>query len=116
VCRRPCSPSINVAGNLLLSKNHTLKLADFGVSHLFEAAGSDVLRSTAGTAAFQAPEMLSGGTFSGMKADMWACGMTLFMCVHGHPAFMVRVFVSSVTVANDTNFNCRNCPAGFNAT
>ncbi len=85
-----CVVLVYNSGNLLLTKNHVLKIADFGVSHVFEASGSDGLRSTVGTAAFQSPEMLSGGSFSGMKADMWACGMTLYMCIHGHPAFMVR--------------------------
>lgn len=61
-------------GNLLVSQ-HTLKVTDFGVSHVFESSGEDLLRSTVGTAAFQAPEMCTGGTFSGRKADLWCGGM-----------------------------------------
>ena len=63
-----------------------IKIADFGVS----SVGGDPCRSTAGTAAFLAPEMLSatGAGFSGFKADMWACGMTLYTLLHGQPAFL----------------------------
>ncbi len=63
----------------------TLKLADFGLAQVFE--GDDNTRSTAGTAAFTAPEMVSEqgrkGGFSARKADVWALGVTLYMCMFG---------------------------------
>lgn len=65
-----------------------VKITDFGVSQVFQGTQQDVFRSTSGTAAFLAPEMLTGGSFSGKKADLWACGMTLYAMLHGHPAFM----------------------------
>ena len=59
-------------GNLLVSRgDSTLKVTDFGVSHVFETCETDMLRSTVGTAAFQAPEMCTGSLFSGRKADLW---------------------------------------------
>jgi serine/threonine protein kinase len=40
-------------GNILIAKDGTLKVTDFGVSQVLEASSADELRSTAGTAAFQ---------------------------------------------------------------
>lgn len=74
-------------GNLLVDK-HTgvLKVTDFGVSQIFE--GNDDFRNTSGTAAFLSPEMLTGANFSGRGADVWACGITLYMFIYGTTPFM----------------------------
>ena len=72
-------------GNLLLDPLAGLRITDFGVSQTFDE--NDESRSTAGTAAFLAPEMLSGQQFSAKMADVWAAGMTLYMMIFGHPAF-----------------------------
>lgn len=67
----------------------TLKIADFGVSQVWcDGPQADALRSTAGTPAFLAPEMLTGAPFGGRAADMWAAGMTLHALLHGAPAFV----------------------------
>ena len=62
---------------LLFSPNH-IKLADFGVSHIFDQ--EDVLYKTAGTPAFIAPEANSatGEHFEGLPLDVWAMGVTLY--------------------------------------
>jgi serine/threonine protein kinase len=63
-----------------------VKLTDFGVSEAF--GDSDVKHNTVGTAVFFAPEMCSGQSdFSAMECDLWACGITLYMFVYGHPPF-----------------------------
>ena len=75
-------------GNLLLDlATDVVKITDFGVSQAFEPEKSDSLRSTAGTAAFLAPEMLTGAEFSGRQQDVWACGVTLYMFVYGTTPF-----------------------------
>lgn len=73
-------------GNCLLTHDGRLCLADFGTVYVFEGS-DDSLRSTAGTPAFLAPEMLTGGIFSGRGQDAWAAGMTLYMMLHGCAAF-----------------------------
>ncbi len=61
-----------------------VRLADLGVSHVFEAdAPDDMIKATAGTPAFHAPEMCTGSPFSGCKADVWALGCTLFAMLTG---------------------------------
>ncbi|KAJ0411292.1 hypothetical protein ATCC90586_004208 [Pythium insidiosum] len=80
-------------GNLLLKKGEDgemiLKIADFGVSHEMENE-DDSLRQTAGTAIFMAPEMLTGNNFRGKPVDIWACGITLYMFVYGHPPYTAK--------------------------
>jgi [calcium/calmodulin-dependent protein kinase] kinase len=73
-------------GNLLLDRETDIvKIADFGVSQAF--SDNDSFRSTAGTAAFLAPEMLTGQQFSGRQQDVWACGVTLYMFIYGCTPF-----------------------------
>lgn len=65
-----------------------LKVTDFGVSQVFTADGDDSSRTTAGTAPFLAPEMLTGDNFSGKAADTYAVGVTLYMFLYGRPPFL----------------------------
>lgn len=37
-----------------------------------------------------APEMLTGENFRGKPVDIWACGVTLYMFVYGHPPFEAK--------------------------
>ncbi|XP_064157164.1 calcium/calmodulin-dependent protein kinase kinase 1-like isoform X1 [Anguilla rostrata] len=75
--------------NLLLGDDGRVKIADFGVSNVFE--GSDaLLSSTVGTPAFMAPETLSDDykIFSGKALDVWAMGVTLYCFVFGKCPFI----------------------------
>jgi serine/threonine protein kinase len=51
-------------GNLLVTKEGSLKVADFGVSYMYDG-DDDTVKSTAGTSAFLAPEVCSGQGASG---------------------------------------------------
>jgi [calcium/calmodulin-dependent protein kinase] kinase len=46
-----------------------------------------MLRSTKGTYSFLPPEALSGGEFCGYKADIWACGVTMYALLYGQLPF-----------------------------
>lgn len=69
--------------NLLVSKDGTIKLADFGVSHLFGSGVEPILTGTEGTYAFFSPEMCTGEAFNAFEADLWAVGVSLFALVFG---------------------------------
>uniref|UniRef100_A0A672KBU5 calcium/calmodulin-dependent protein kinase n=1 Tax=Sinocyclocheilus grahami TaxID=75366 RepID=A0A672KBU5_SINGR len=74
--------------NLLLGDDGHIKIADFGVSNVFE--GNDALLSdSAGTPAFMAPETLTDQDlrFSGKALDIWAMGVTLFCFIFGRCPF-----------------------------
>ena len=50
--------------------------------------GNDMINKTAGTPAFTAPEACAEGDISGKAADIWACGVTLYMFTHGRVPFL----------------------------
>ena len=69
------------------AKTAMAKLSDFGVSAIFERGrlGADFHGKSAGTLAFYAPEMCvaSGGVgYAGRPADVWACGISLYMWLY----------------------------------
>jgi serine/threonine protein kinase len=75
--------------NLLLSSEKELKIADLGVSEMFEH-GDDTMKRTAGSPAFMAPELVSVDrhTYSGKAADIWSMGVTLFCLCFGRLPFV----------------------------
>ena len=69
--------------NILLDGDmQTVKLSDFGVSHLF-IGEDDAIRHSGGTPAFMAPEMCRDAYVSGMFCDIWALGITMYVFVWG---------------------------------
>jgi len=72
--------------NLLLDDEFTLKLADFGFSNIVCAAHK-LMFTECGTPGYMAPEMPKGKGYDGAKADIWACGVILFIMLAGFPPF-----------------------------
>ncbi|KAJ2488943.1 hypothetical protein IWW47_005321, partial [Coemansia sp. RSA 2052] len=69
--------------NMLLTKNDTLKISDFGESTLHDN-NSDKVRGSSGTPAFMAPELCqSAGEVSGEAADIWSLGVCLYSFIYG---------------------------------
>ncbi|XP_052203180.1 CBL-interacting protein kinase 5 [Diospyros lotus] len=74
--------------NLLLDENGNLKVSDFGLSALFESKGQDgLLHTMCGTPAYVAPEVISKRGYNGEKADIWSCGVILFVLLAGYLPF-----------------------------
>ncbi|PON84680.1 Calcium/calmodulin-dependent/calcium-dependent protein kinase [Trema orientale] len=74
--------------NLLLDENGVLKVSDFGLSALVESRLQQVLLKTAcGTPAYAAPEVLCRKGYDGAKADLWSCGVILFVLLAGYLPF-----------------------------
>jgi len=73
---------------LLLDENGDLKVADFGLSALPAQFRQDGLLHTAcGTPAYIAPEVVSTKGYNGVKADIWSCGVILFVLMAGYLPF-----------------------------
>ncbi|GER44286.1 CBL-interacting protein kinase 2 [Striga asiatica] len=74
--------------NLLLDDNGDLKVSDFGLSALHESRRKDgLLHTMCGTPAYVAPEVVSRRGYDGAKADIWSCGVILFVLLTGYLPF-----------------------------
>nr|GMD00537.1 CBL-interacting protein kinase 18-like [Ipomoea batatas] len=74
--------------NLLLDEDGNLKVSDFGLSALAESKQQDdLLHTTCGTPAYVAPEVICRKGYNGEKADIWSCGVILFILLAGHLPF-----------------------------
>jgi len=104
VCHRDVKPE-----NVLWDKRAgRAKLADFGVSTIMrsQGLGGDILMATGGTVPFFAPEMCSvqsrQGGYSGKAADLWACGVCLFMWRYHRLPFAAPTELMMMEAIRDT--------------
>ncbi|XP_074556273.1 CBL-interacting serine/threonine-protein kinase 5-like [Curcuma longa] len=74
--------------NLLLDRRGDLKISDFGLSALPEQLRHDgLLHTQCGTPSYVAPEVLRRRGYDGAKADLWSCGVILFVLLAGFLPF-----------------------------
>ncbi|XBH92370.1 hypothetical protein VPH35_083509 [Triticum aestivum] len=74
--------------NLLLDEEGRLKVTDFGLAALPEQLRHDgLLHTQCGTPAYVAPEVLRKRGYDGARADMWSCGVVLYVLLCGFLPF-----------------------------
>ncbi|XP_024368270.1 CBL-interacting protein kinase 23 isoform X2 [Physcomitrium patens] len=74
--------------NLLLDAEGNLKISDFGLSALPQQFREDgLLHTTCGTPNYVAPEVIMDKGYSGATADMWSCGVILYVLMAGYLPF-----------------------------
>ena len=74
--------------NILFDKTFSLKVSDFGLATKVDGENGDgLLTSRLGTQGYKSPEM-EAGKYTGLQADMFAAGVTLFIMYNGSPPFM----------------------------
>ncbi|KAJ1277988.1 hypothetical protein BS78_04G045500 [Paspalum vaginatum] len=93
--------------NLLLDDNENLKVSDFGLSALAESKRHDgLLHTTCGTPAYVAPEVLSRRGYDGAKADIWSCGVILFVLVAGYLPFHDQNLIEMYRKISKADYRC----------
>jgi serine/threonine-protein kinase len=72
--------------NLLLDKNGTIKLTDFGVAQVFAAGRLTFTGAIIGTAEYMAPEQVDGRR-TDRRSDLYSLGAVLYTMLVGRPPF-----------------------------
>lgn len=95
--------------NLLLDENSNLKVTDFGLSALAESKRLDgLLHTTCGTPAYVAPEVINRRGYDGAKADVWSCGVILFVLLAGYLPFHDPNLMEMYRKISKSEFKCPN--------
>ncbi|EPS71159.1 hypothetical protein M569_03590, partial [Genlisea aurea] len=99
--------------NLLLDEEGNLKVTDFGLSTFAENLRQDgLLHTTCGTPAYVAPEVIGKKGYDGAKADIWSCGVVLYVLLAGYLPFQDDNIVSMYRKIYKGDFKC---PAWFSS-
>ncbi|KAA8533989.1 hypothetical protein F0562_031506 [Nyssa sinensis] len=95
--------------NLLLDENGILKVSDFGLSALAESKHQDgLLHTTCGTPAYVAPEVIIRRGYDGAKADIWSCGVILFVLLAGYLPFHDSNLMELYRKTRKADYKCPN--------
>ncbi|XP_061990424.1 CBL-interacting serine/threonine-protein kinase 6 [Rosa rugosa] len=93
--------------NLLLDEDGNLKVTDFGLSAFTEHLKQDgLLHTTCGTPAYVAPEVIGKKGYDGAKADLWSCGVILYVLLAGFLPFQDDNLVSMYRKIYRGDFKC----------
>lgn len=93
--------------NLLLDAGGNLKVSDFGLSALSQQVqGDGLLHTTCGTPNYVAPEVLNDRGYDGATADLWSCGVILFVLLAGYLPFDDSNVMSLYKKISAAEFTC----------
>ncbi|KAI3771855.1 hypothetical protein L6452_03026 [Arctium lappa] len=93
--------------NLLLDEDGNLKVTDFGLSAFSDHLRHDgLLHTTCGTPAYVAPEVIGKKGYDGAKADIWSCGVILYVLLAGFLPFQDENIVAMYRKIHRGDFKC----------
>uniref|UniRef100_A0ACD5WM63 Uncharacterized protein n=1 Tax=Avena sativa TaxID=4498 RepID=A0ACD5WM63_AVESA len=93
--------------NLLLDEDSNLKISDFGLSTISECKRNDgLLHTSCGTPAYVAPEVINRKGYDGAKADIWSCGVILFVLLAGYLPFQDKNLMTMYKKIGKAEFKC----------
>lgn len=100
--------------NMLLDKNRTLKIADFGVARV-EASNPNDMTGETGTLGYMAPEVLNGNPYN-RKCDVYSFGICMweiYCCDMPYPDLSFSEVTSAVVRQNLRPEIPRCCPSSI---
>ncbi|NXS34182.1 NUAK2 kinase, partial [Pomatostomus ruficeps] len=71
--------------NILLDAQGNIKIADFGLSNVFQQ--DKLLQTYCGSPLYASPEIINGRPYRGPEVDSWSLGVLLYILVHGAMPF-----------------------------
>ncbi|KAG7392281.1 hypothetical protein PHYPSEUDO_001385 [Phytophthora pseudosyringae] len=81
--------------NLLMTKDHMLKVADFGLARSLR--GDQLFTNKVVTLWYRPPELLLGATSYDASIDMWSIGCVFAELYIGHPIFQGKTELEQIT-------------------
>lgn len=95
--------------NILVDDLGNLKITDFGLSALVESKRQDgMLHTACGTPAYVAPDVINRRGYDGAKADIWSCGVILFVLLAGYLPFRDANLMEMYRKIGKGDFKCPN--------
>ncbi|MBN9120096.1 MAG: serine/threonine protein kinase [Planctomycetes bacterium] len=79
--------------NLMITRDGTLKLTDFGIAKDTDVTALTGANSTIGTAAYMSPEQCKGDKNLSNKSDLYSLGIVFFELLTGRKPFMAETTV-----------------------
>ncbi|GAQ84395.1 SNF1-related protein kinase [Klebsormidium nitens] len=93
--------------NLLLDAKGNLKISDFGLSALpMQVQDDGLLHTTCGTPNYVAPEVLNDKGYDGALADIWSCGVILYVLMAGYLPFDEQDLMTLYKKIHRADFTC----------
>nr|KAJ3417848.1 Serine/threonine-protein kinase par-1 [Polyrhizophydium stewartii] len=74
--------------NLLLNHERNVLVSDFGLGRTFDPDANEYMKTFCGTPNYAAVELISGIPYVGVKSDIWAMGVVLYIMMTGRPPFV----------------------------
>ncbi|CAK9157456.1 unnamed protein product [Ilex paraguariensis] len=96
--------------NLLLDEEGNLKVTDFGLSASSDDSDQSkqdrLFHTACGTPAYVAPEVIGNRGYEGAKADLWSCGVILFVLLAGYLPFQDENIMIMYRKIHKGKFKC----------
>ncbi|KAJ3161812.1 Map microtubule affinity-regulating kinase [Geranomyces michiganensis] len=73
--------------NLLLNGERDILISDFGLGRTYRSDSEELMKTFCGTPNYAAVELISGIPYVGVKSDIWAMGVVLYVMMTGRPPF-----------------------------